>query len=146
MAEDKKEPSLARRAGLTLISLLAVIVLGWLFLYGKIKAKELLSPILGKIPKDETGLVKSTEEVLGSAIERIKGKETLQVAAEKSSQFFETSDYAEPAREIREDVKSKVNEVVDSAKELPTRELKVIQRQICKEWLGEEVATESGSN
>jgi len=79
-----------------------------------------------------------TEEVLNSAVSKVKG-ENVQQAVEKSSEFFEESKYAEPAREIRDDVKERIDEVVTSAKELPAKELKTIQREVCKQWLGDEI-------
>lgn len=126
------------------VSVLAFLVIAWLLFYGKIKAIGFFSPLLGKVPRDEAGLMRMTENVLGKAVEKIKG-ENVQKAVQKSSEFFETSQYAEPAREVRDNVKEKIDQTIESAKELPAQEIKHIQREICKEWLGEEMlATESG--
>jgi len=126
------------------LSVLAFLVIAWLLFYGKIKAVGFFSPILGKIPRDEVGLMKMTENILGAAVEKLRG-ENVQKAVKKSSEFFETSQYAEPAREVRDNVKEKIDQTIESAKELPAQEIKHIQREICKEWLGEEMlATESG--
>lgn len=131
-----------KTAGLSLISGIALLLIIWLALYGKIKASELIAPLLEKLPKNEQGLAKITEKVLGEAVRRTKNGE-VKKAVEKGTGVFETSEYAEPAREIRENVKQRVNEVIESVKELPSQEIKVIKKQVCKEWL-EEVATESG--
>lgn len=134
-----------KSAGLSLISGLALVFILWLLFFGKIKAQAWLTPLWNKIPKDETGLIKTTEDVLGEAASKLKDG-TVQKAAEKGSEIFESSEYAEPARDIRETVKQRVNEVVLSVKELPAREINVIKRQVCKEWFEEEVATQSGGN
>jgi len=144
MARGAKKFEEAKKSLLVWISVLAFLVFAWLLFYGKIKAAGLLSPILGKLPRDEVGLMKMTEDVLGKAVEKIKG-ENVQKAVKKSSEFFESSQYAEPAREVRDEVKEKIDQTIESAKELPAKEIKHIQLEICKEWLGEEMlATESG--
>lgn len=104
-----------------------------------------MAPILSRLPKNEAELVKTTEGVLGAAIEKIKGGQTLKKAAEKGSEFFEQSDYTQPARDIRESIKQKIDQAVDSAKQLPEQELILIKRQVCKEWFENEgTATGSG--
>ncbi len=128
-----------------LVSGLAFVVIAWLLFYGKVKAVGFFSPLLGKVPRNESGLIKATEDVLGTAMEKVKG-ENVQKAVQKGSELFETSDYAEPARDMRDEVKRKIDETIESAKDLPAKEVKHIQVQVCKEWLGEEmIATESGT-
>lgn len=134
-----------KSAGLSLLSGVALILILWLLFYGRVKAMAWLSPLLNKIPRNESGLIKTTESILGEAAEKLKDG-TIQKAAEKGSEVFESSEYAEPARDIREDIKQRVNEVVVSVKELPAQEIQIIKRQVCKEWFEEEVATESGGN
>ncbi len=135
----------AKHSFLLLVSSISFIFIAWLLFFGKIKIAGLLSPLLGKVPRNESALVKITEDVLGEAVEKVKG-ENLQQAVQKGSSFFETSGYAEPARDIRDDVKKKIDETIESAKELPAKELKTVQLQVCKEWLGEEmIATGSGA-
>lgn len=133
-----------KSAGLSLVSGLALVLILWLLFFGKIKAWEWLSPLWNKIPKDEIGLIKTTEDILGEAAEKLKDG-TVKKAAEKGSEVFESSEYTGPARDIRETVKQRVNEVVLSVKELPAQEIEIIKRQVCKEWFEEE-ATESGGN
>lgn len=129
---------------LAVISGVAFIFLLWILVFGKVKASELLAPLLKKLPKNESELVSGTEDVLGQAAEKVKGG-NLKKIVEKGSAVFESSQLAEPAREIRENVKQKVDETIQSAKELPAKEIKIIQREICKEWLGDEIpATSSG--
>ncbi len=137
MARSKNKFGQFKSSALALISGLAFVLVIWLLLYGKIKATGLLAPLIGKIPRDEAGLVKITEGVLGTAIEKVKG-ENVQRAVEKGSEIFEKSEYAEPAREMRDDIKNKIDDVITSAKELPAKELKTVERQVCNEWLGDE--------
>ena len=132
-----------KKAFLTMLSGVGLVLVIWLLFFGKIKMTERLSPLLGKIPRDEVGLINFTEKVLGTAVGYLQGGGAQEVI-KKGSEVFEKSPYAEPAREIRQDVVSKVNEVVDSAKDLPAQEIEIIKRQVCQEWFLEEVATESG--
>jgi len=126
---------------LTVVSGVAFIFFIWLLLFSKVKASELLSPLLNKLPKNESELVKTTENILGTAVQRLRDGGAKK-AIEKGSEVFEESEVAEPARE---NVKKSVDETFSAAKELPAKEIKTIQRQICKEWFGEEfLATPSG--
>jgi hypothetical protein len=142
----KKDGNLEKikRTVLPIISGVAFVLILWLLFYGKVKASTFLAPIINKLPKDETGLMKVTEQVLGAAVDKVKGDNTKKII-QKGSEVFEESQYAAPAREVRNDVKKKLDEVVDSAKELPTKEVRHIQEQICREWLGAEaIASSSG--
>lgn len=127
-----------------MVSGISFLVILWALFYGKFKAGAFFSSVLKKVPQDQAGLMKTTENILGAAIEKIKGEDTVKTTVKKGSEFFESSDYTKPARQIREDIKSKIDETIESAKDLPAKELKTIQRQVCREWLGDEVATESG--
>ncbi len=138
MSRRKANFEKTKQSALVFISGFAFVVLLWLLFYGKVKASQILGPILGKVPRDEAGIVKMTENILGTAVSKVKG-ENIQRAVEKSSEFFEESQYAEPAREVRDEVKIKIDEAVTSAKELPAKELKTIQREVCKQWLGDEI-------
>lgn len=131
---------------LPIISGIAFIFLLWMFFYGKVKASAYLAPLVEKLPKDEIGLVKTTEQVLGAAVEKVRGGNTKKII-DKGSQFFEESDYAAPARDMRDDIKQKIDEVVASAKELPAKEIKHIQQEVCRQWLGDEIfiSTQSGA-
>jgi hypothetical protein len=138
MAKKKLNFEKTKQSALVFISGFAFVVLLWLLLYGKVKASQIFAPILGKVPRDEAGIVKMTENILGTAVSKVKG-ENVQQAVEKSTEFFEESQYAEPARDIRDDVKEKIDEAITSAKELPAKELKTVQREVCKQWLGDEI-------
>lgn len=130
---------------LTVISGVAFIFIIWTLIFSKVKASEILSPFLNKLPQNESELVKTTENILGTTVQKLRG-EGAKKAIEKGSEVFEKSEVAEPAREIRENVKQAVDETFESAKALPAKEIKTIQRQICKEWFGEEfLATPSGN-
>jgi len=129
-----------------MVSIVALLVIGWFLFYGKIKAVDFLSTFLNKVPKNKSELIKTTENILGTAAERVKTGGTLKRVTEKGSEFFEQSDYTQPARDIRENVKEKIDQVIDSAKQLPEKELHLIKEQVCREWLGnEQVATQSGA-
>jgi len=135
----------AKSSFLTVLSGIAFIFLIWMLIFGKVKASALLAPFLKKLPKNETELVSGTEGVLGEAVEKIK-EGNLKKIIEKGSTLFESSQLAEPARDIRENVKQKIDETLQSAKELPAKEIKIIQMEICKQWLLDEIsATSSGS-
>lgn len=125
------------------VSFLALAVIGWFLFFGKVKAWEFLSPLIGKVPKDEAKMTQYTEDVLGKAAKAVKGG-GFKKAAEKGSDFFESSQYAEPARVIREDVVQRVDEIIQSVKELPAKEVQIIKQQVCKEWF-EEIATQSAT-
>jgi len=126
---------------LGLLSFLALIVIGWLVFFGRTKAQVFLAPLLGKVPKNEGELVDYTDDVLGKASQSLKG-DGLKKAAEVSSDFFESSQYAEPAREIREEIKKRAEDVLESIKQLPAKELKIIKMEIYKKWFSE-MATEN---
>jgi len=140
----KKNFKKAKSSALFLISSVSFVLLAWLLVFGKIKAVESISSLLKKLPQNDSEFVQKTEDILGSAVKQVSGG-SVKSAAQKSSEVFESSEVAEPAREIRENVKKSVDETFSAAKELPAKEIKSIQRQICKEWLGEEMlATPSG--
>jgi len=140
----KKNFKKAKSSALFLISSVSFVLLAWLLVFGKIKAVESISSLLKKLPQNDSEFVQKTEDILGSAVKQVSGG-SVKSAAQKSSEVFESSEVAEPAREIRENVKKSVDETFSAAKELPAKEIKTIQRQICKEWFGEEfLATPSG--
>lgn len=132
-----------KKSALFLLSGVSFTGLVWALVFGKIKATELLSPLLKKLPQNESELVKITENVLGSTMEKIK-KEEVKKTVQKGSEVFEQSEYTQPVREMRENVKKRIDETIESIKELPAQEIKNIKQQVCREWL-EEMATESGS-
>lgn len=139
MKTNKAKNSLkkAKSSALFLISSVSFVLLAWLLVFGKIKAVESLSSLFKKLPQNDSEFMQKTENILGTAVKQVSGG-SVKSAAQKSSEVFESSEVAEPARQIREDVKQKIDDTFESAKELPAKEVKVIQRQICKEWLGEE--------
>jgi len=132
-----------KKSVVALISGVAFVLILWLLFFGKIKASEFLTPLINKIPKDQGKLTELTEKILGAAVQQVNS-ENVKKVTEKGSQIFEESAVAEPARDIRENVKQQVNQVIESVKELPAKEVRTIKQQVCKEWL-DEIATESGS-
>jgi|GEM_PF-3376757 Na+-transporting methylmalonyl-CoA/oxaloacetate decarboxylase gamma subunit len=130
---------------LTIVSGVAFVFILWMLLYGKIKATGLLSPIIGRLPKNEEALVDTTEDILGTAVQKAKDG-GVKRTVERGSEVFEESKYAEPARDLRDDVREKIDGAVESAKELPAKELKLVQKEICTQWFGDEIfiATDSG--
>lgn len=142
----KNKFNAVKKSIVSVISGISLIFIIWLVFFGKIKAAEFLTPLLQKIPRNQTGLTNITDKILGEATKAINN-ENLKKATQKGSEFFENSSYAKPARDIREDVKKKVEDTIQSAKELPAQELKTIQRQICAEWLKDDnMATGSTGN
>lgn len=133
---------------LPVISGVAFVLLIWLLIYGKIKAGQWLAPLIERLPKNESALVKMTESVLGAAASRLKEGSMTQKALERGNQIFEESDYLAPARDMRDDLKNRIDETVQSAKDLPAKEIKQVQREVCRKWLGDEIimATPSGEN
>ncbi len=97
-----------KKSFLFLLSVIGFLIIGWLLFYGKIKAVDFFAPILGKIPRNESSLIKATENILGTAVEKIKGG-GLQATFKKGSEVFETSTFTEPARNVRDDVKAKID-------------------------------------
>jgi hypothetical protein len=138
MARKKKTLDGLKKVVLPFVSGLAFVALLWFILYGKIRAEGILSPIIDRLPKNEAQLVRSTDEVLGTAFEKLKEGKAKEIL-EKSEETFEESRYTEPARELRDDIREKIDEAVASAKELPVKEIKHIQIEVCKQWLGEEM-------
>ncbi len=132
-----------KSSALFFISSIAFVFLGWLLLFGKIKAAESIASLFNKLPQNQSELINRTEKVLGEAIQKVRGGD-VQKVVNKSSEIFESSEVAEPARDLREGIKQKVDETFATVKELPAKELKVIQRQICKEWLGDELLMTPG--
>lgn len=130
---------------LSLISLGALAAVVWILIFGKAKAGEWLKPLIDKIPQDESGLTTATEKVLGEAV-KVINKENIKTVTEKSTEFFEASEYAQPARDIRENTVIKVNEVIESLKNLPAQEIRLIRQQVCKQWMEEELTATSSGN
>lgn len=141
--EMKGKFSQFKKSIFSLFSGIVFVLIIWLLFFGKIKVSELLTPLIDKIPKDKGMLTQLTEQVLGAAISAAKGGKVKKVA-EEGSQLFESSQYAAPARDIRENAKQKVDEVIESLKKLPEQELKVIKLEIYKRWFSD-VATESAN-
>lgn len=140
----KKNWGKTKKGLLSLISAVAFFAVIWALFYGKIKAQTLLAPLINKLPKDESGLTRFTENILGSAIEKID-KESIKKATEKGSEFIENSQYGEPVRDIRENIIKKLEEVVVSTKELPAKEVEIIKREICTQWFGDEFVATPGA-
>lgn len=134
-----------KKAMLGFISVFALLTIGWLIFFGKGKVLGLISPLIEKIPKDENKLTEFTSNVLGKAVEQLN-KDNFKKAAEKGNDLLENTQYGEPVREIRETVIRRVDEVIESIKELPAQEVKIIKREVCKQWFEEQTATNSAGN
>lgn len=136
-----------KRIVLPVVSGVGFVLIVWMVFYGRIKVTGLLAPLIDKLPKNEADMIRTTENVLGSAVEKIiNGGKTKQII-EQGAATFEESKYTEPAREMRDELKKKMDDAIQSAKALPAQEIKHIQVEVCRQWLGEEmVATKSGEN
>lgn len=132
-----------KKSVFSLFSGVVFVLIIWLLFFGKIKVTEILAPLINKIPKDQGKLTQLTEQVLGAAINAIKGDNVKKVT-EKGSQIFESSQYAQPARDVRENAKKKADELIESLKKLPEQELKIIKQEIYKRWF-EDIATGSAN-
>lgn len=139
----KNKFKVIKKSFLGFVSGLVFVVIVWFLFFGRAKAINFLSPLIQKIPKDDSKLTQLTEKILGTAVEKVKGGNT-QKYIDKGSEIFENSQYAEPARQIRENVKQRIEEVVTSVKELPAQEVQIIKKQVCQQWF-EEIATESAT-
>jgi hypothetical protein len=133
--------------------LILLAILSWWFLFGR-KGKlggEFLAPIVEKILRKEEkssqpkpGILGAEEEVSGerqTIIEKETQKiieQSTQKVIEESSKILQTSVVAEPIREIREIVKQRMNEMIETIKELPAKEIKNVKREVCKQWLEED--------
>jgi len=126
----------------TILSIVALLVIGWFLYYGKTRASGFLPDLIGKIPKDESGLTKITNDVLGVAVEKVKNGDFKQAVIE-GGKIFEKSEYSEPAKEIKEGILVKINEVLEEVKKIPGKELIIIKRQIYKQWFEDMEASES---
>lgn len=129
---------------LSVVSGVALVFFAWMFIYGKGKTTDYLKPLIAKLPINQQALTNFTDKVLGLVVEKAKEQDT-KTMIQKGTEVFETSEFAQPARDVREDVKKKIDQVVETIKEIPAKELKIIKYQIYKRWF-EEVATESGRN
>lgn len=142
--EMKKDFDKVKRSALFLVSSVAFVFFVWMLIFGKIKAAESLSSLFSKLPQNQSELFKTTENVLGTAVEKARGGGAKK-AVEQGSKIFESSAIAEPARQMREDVKQKIDQTIEGAKQLPAQELNTVKMQICKEWFGDQLtATPSG--
>jgi hypothetical protein len=149
MVRGLKKIKRAYSAGL----LILLVILSWWFLFGK-KGRlggQFLTPaaekILGKEEKSsqpKPGVLGEEEEasgekqtVLEKETQKIIGQSTQKVI-EESSKVLQTSVVAEPIREIQEIVRQRMNEMIETIKELPAKEIKNVKREVCKQWLEED--------
>jgi len=124
-----------------------IVVLG-VFLFSKGKAQKLLSPLVDKLPRNGEDLVKGVKDVNVSDL--TLPKEKISEIINKSTEILEKSPLSEPVKEIKTTVEEKIEkmikETVEQTKQLPEKEIKVIQREICRQWLGEEfISSSSGA-
>ncbi|MGB9637233.1 MAG: hypothetical protein ACPLY7_00335, partial [Microgenomates group bacterium] len=118
----KRNLKKAKSSALFFVSSVSFVLLVWMLIFGKIKATQVLSSLFSKLPHNDSEFVQQTEKVLGTAVQNVRG-ENFKRTVQKGSNVFENSQVAEPAREIREDVKKKVNETVEEMKKLPEKEV-----------------------
>lgn len=135
------------KKGLTfLASLVIVFLVLWFLVLGKIRAQQLLSPLLSKVPKNPDDLKEAGKNVLGTA-EEAATSENAQKILKEGINFLETSSLVEPIRVLKENLTQKAVETIETIKELPEREVRTIKREVCKQWLEEDVeeSTAAGS-
>jgi len=117
-----------------------VLILGIVFV-GGVKAKQLLSPYLGNVPKNRQELTQAEVNVLGIAEEAIKSQDPGKILG-LGTKFIESSSLAEPIRELRETIEKRIYETIESVKSLPAREIQTVKREVCKQW-GEDISQNS---
>lgn len=130
----------------TVFSALVGLFLIWVLVYGKDKLIVYLAPYLEKIPRNQTALGRLTDRVLGSTIDNIKNETDRNQIITTSSKAFESSSYTEPARELRDDLKGRVDDAVISLKALPAQEVQTIKKQLCNEWFPSDASSSASSN
>jgi len=96
-----------------------------------------INPFLGRILGENQSSIKVGEGILGTAQEAVSS-DNLGKVLDKSSKIIESSPLAQPVQVIKEVVIEKVNQTIETIKELPDQEIKKIKMEICKEWLEEE--------
>lgn len=118
------------------ISLAAGVVLAVWVVFQK-GGPSFISPFLGKILGEKQASIKMGEGILGTAQE-VVSSDNLGKVLDKSSEIIESSPLSQPVQVIKEVVIEKVNQTIETVKELPDQEIKKIKKEICKQWLEEE--------
>lgn len=103
---------------------------------------------MNKLPRNGEDLVKGIKDVNVSDL--TLPKEKISEIINKSTEILEKSPLSEPVKEIKTNVEEKIEkiikETVEQTKQLPEKEIKIIQREICRQWLGEEfISSSSGA-
>ncbi len=136
----KKKMRLAKKVLAILASVVCTVLFLWFVVLGKVRAQQLLNPFLGKVPKNSEELKESGKNILGTA-ESAATSQNAQKVLEESANFFETSTLTEPIRQMRENIILKVSETIETIRDLPEREINTVKREVCKQWLGEDMPT-----
>lgn len=134
----KRKLRLAKKGLVTLASVIGIVLVFWFVILGKIRAQQLLAPLLNKLPKSSEELKETGKDVLGTA-EEAATSENAQKVLQEGVKFFETSTFTEPVRILKESLVQKVAETIATIKELPERQVRTIKREVCRQWLEEDV-------
>jgi len=120
-----------------LLSFVGVLLIFWFLVLGKIRAEQLLKPLLSRIPKSSSDLKEVGSDVLGTA-EEAATSENAQKVLQEGAKFFETSVFTEPLRILKENLNQRIVETVETIRELPAKEVRTIKKEVCKQWLEED--------
>jgi len=120
-----------------LLSFAGVLLIFWFLILGKIRAEQLLKPLLSRIPRSSSDLKEVGSSVLGTA-EEAATSENAQKVLQEGVKFFETSVFTEPLRILRENLNQRIVETVETIRELPAKEVRTIKKEVCKQWLEED--------
>jgi len=118
------------------------LILGAIFVVS-VKARQILSPYLGSIPKNRQELTQAEMDVLGTAEQAIKSQDTQKILG-LGTQFVESSALAQPIRDLRETIEKRIYETIDNVKQLPANEIQTIKHEVCTQW--GEVGTAASSS
>ena len=115
------------------ISAVATVLVIWFLLLGKIKLSGLILPWVNHIPKSQAELSEKAKNVLGVA-EEAATSENAHKVLQQGAQFFESSSFTEPIRDVREAVKQRLNETLENLKQIPEKEINSIKKDVCQQW------------
>lgn len=127
--------------------LIVILLIGFFFLSGK--NSKISSALRERLFPNQSGIVEGLKDIVPPVVSPIP-QEKIDKLLEKGQEAFEKSPLNEPVQELKQNVQEKVNKIINETvqeiKELPAKEVKIIQREVCKQWLGEEfvISTKSG--
>ncbi len=125
--------------------IIGLIVAGLILSFRGKKQSNILSSFIKNLPFPNSELIKGTQDINFFAFPTIP-PEKVDALIQKSGEAIEKSPLSEPLQDLKEQVEQIINQTNQQIKELPAKQIKVIQREVCKQWLGDEIiiSTTSG--